>query len=270
MTSSASSRPTRWAARRHTSAWLVADRMEQRRAVAVAGGEEQPRELVHCARRYWGNSGDPPQSTTRYELHSDPSGDLRPPRRRGPRSSMRPRSTRTSRRAPSAAHFAARRRGAPPLDAPRAGARDPRSHARHPRRHRRRNPPDAAAIRPDTSTRSAGSSSRSRSCRSRIAVPALIFGSDAGLPVHTARHLGSFDVALAVGFLFAAWRPSRIPGLLPVVGRARGVPRRLVDARRDRGQHRRARRSASRDRLRRAGRGVAAEPARRARPVQLA
>ena len=50
-----------------------------------------------------------------------------------------------------------------------------------------------------------------------IAVPALIFGSDAGLPVHTARHLGSFDVALAVGFLFAAWRPSRIPGLLPVV-----------------------------------------------------
>jgi predicted anti-sigma-YlaC factor YlaD len=50
-----------------------------------------------------------------------------------------------------------------------------------------------------------------------IAVPALILGSDAGLPVHTARHLGSFDVALAVGFLFAAWRPSRIPGLLPVV-----------------------------------------------------
>jgi predicted anti-sigma-YlaC factor YlaD len=50
-----------------------------------------------------------------------------------------------------------------------------------------------------------------------VAVPALILGSDAGLPVHTARHLGSFDVALAVGFLFAAWRPSRIPGLLPVV-----------------------------------------------------
>jgi predicted anti-sigma-YlaC factor YlaD len=49
-----------------------------------------------------------------------------------------------------------------------------------------------------------------------VAVPALILGNDAGLPVHTARHLGSFDVALAVGFLFAAWRPSRIPGLLPV------------------------------------------------------
>ena len=50
-----------------------------------------------------------------------------------------------------------------------------------------------------------------------VAVPALILGSDAGVPVHTARHLGSFDVAVAVGFLFAAWRPSRIPGLLPVV-----------------------------------------------------
>jgi predicted anti-sigma-YlaC factor YlaD len=50
-----------------------------------------------------------------------------------------------------------------------------------------------------------------------VAVPALVLGSDAGVPVHTARHLGSFDVAVAVGFLFAAWRPSRIPGLLPVV-----------------------------------------------------
>jgi len=50
-----------------------------------------------------------------------------------------------------------------------------------------------------------------------IAVPALILGSDAHLPVHAARHIGSFDVALGVGFLFAAWRPSRIAGFLPVV-----------------------------------------------------
>lgn len=50
-----------------------------------------------------------------------------------------------------------------------------------------------------------------------VAVPALVLGSDSSLPVHTARHLGSFDVALAVGFLFAAWRPSRALGLLPVV-----------------------------------------------------
>jgi predicted anti-sigma-YlaC factor YlaD len=48
------------------------------------------------------------------------------------------------------------------------------------------------------------------------ALPALVLGDDAGLPVHAARHVGSFDLALAVGFLFAAWRPSRIPGLLPV------------------------------------------------------
>jgi predicted anti-sigma-YlaC factor YlaD len=49
------------------------------------------------------------------------------------------------------------------------------------------------------------------------ALPAFLLGDDAGLPVHAARHIGSFDLALAVGFLFAAWRPSRLPGLLPVV-----------------------------------------------------
>jgi predicted anti-sigma-YlaC factor YlaD len=49
-----------------------------------------------------------------------------------------------------------------------------------------------------------------------LAVPALFLGSDAGLPVHTARHIGSFSIALAVGFLFAAWRPSRVSGLFPV------------------------------------------------------
>jgi predicted anti-sigma-YlaC factor YlaD len=49
------------------------------------------------------------------------------------------------------------------------------------------------------------------------ALPALVLGDDAGLPVHAARHVGSFDLALAIGFLFAAWRPSRISGLLPVV-----------------------------------------------------
>jgi predicted anti-sigma-YlaC factor YlaD len=48
-----------------------------------------------------------------------------------------------------------------------------------------------------------------------VALPAL-FGVDGGLSVHSARHLGSFSLALAVGFLYAAWRPSRIAGLLPV------------------------------------------------------
>jgi len=49
-----------------------------------------------------------------------------------------------------------------------------------------------------------------------LAAPALLLGTDAGLPVHTARHLGSFAVALGVGFLFAAWRPSRVAGMFPV------------------------------------------------------
>jgi predicted anti-sigma-YlaC factor YlaD len=48
-----------------------------------------------------------------------------------------------------------------------------------------------------------------------VAVPALL-GSDGGVDVHSARHLGSFSIALAVGFLFAAWRPARVAGLLPV------------------------------------------------------
>ena len=50
-----------------------------------------------------------------------------------------------------------------------------------------------------------------------LAVPALLFGTDAGLPVHTARHLGSFDAALGVGFLVIAWKPSRVPGLIPMI-----------------------------------------------------
>ena len=71
-----------------------------------------------------------------------------------------------------------------------------------------------------------------------VAIPALVFGSDAGLPVHTARHIGSFDVALAVGFLYAAWKPSRIPGLLPVVAALVVCLVGLVAPRRRQRQHR--------------------------------
>jgi predicted anti-sigma-YlaC factor YlaD len=49
-----------------------------------------------------------------------------------------------------------------------------------------------------------------------LALPALVLGNDAGLPVHTARHLGSFAAALGVGFLVVAWKPSRSPGLFPL------------------------------------------------------
>jgi predicted anti-sigma-YlaC factor YlaD len=50
-----------------------------------------------------------------------------------------------------------------------------------------------------------------------LALPALFLGDNAQLPVHTARHLGSFDVALAVGYLWAAWRPNRaLAGVFPI------------------------------------------------------
>ena len=48
-----------------------------------------------------------------------------------------------------------------------------------------------------------------------LALPALLFGDSLGASVHIARELGSWDVALAVGLLYAAWRPDRSAGLLP-------------------------------------------------------
>jgi len=50
-----------------------------------------------------------------------------------------------------------------------------------------------------------------------LALPVLLFGRDAGAPVHIAREVGSFDFALAVGFLFVGWRPARAYGMLPLV-----------------------------------------------------
>jgi hypothetical protein len=50
-----------------------------------------------------------------------------------------------------------------------------------------------------------------------LAVPALVLGDDANVPVHIARHIGSFDVALAVGYLWVAWRPARaLEGVFPI------------------------------------------------------
>ncbi|WP_189112542.1 zf-HC2 domain-containing protein [Pilimelia terevasa] len=50
-----------------------------------------------------------------------------------------------------------------------------------------------------------------------IALPALLLGG-AGLTgdLHTGREMASFDVALAVGFALAAWRPQRVRAVLPV------------------------------------------------------
>jgi predicted anti-sigma-YlaC factor YlaD len=48
-----------------------------------------------------------------------------------------------------------------------------------------------------------------------MAVPGLIFGTDEGAPIHVAHEAGAWDLALAVGFLLAAWRPLRAVGMFP-------------------------------------------------------
>lgn len=50
-----------------------------------------------------------------------------------------------------------------------------------------------------------------------LGAPDLLFPAGGGTVAHLARELGSFDLALAVGFLFAAWRPGRAYGMLPLV-----------------------------------------------------
>lgn len=46
----------------------------------------------------------------------------------------------------------------------------------------------------------------------------LVFGEMAGTPTHVARHVGASALALAIGFVYAAWRPHKAFGLLPLVG----------------------------------------------------
>jgi predicted anti-sigma-YlaC factor YlaD len=48
-----------------------------------------------------------------------------------------------------------------------------------------------------------------------LAVPGLVYGADEGAPIHIAHEVGAWDLALAVAFVFAAWRPLRAVGLLP-------------------------------------------------------
>jgi RNA polymerase sigma-70 factor (ECF subfamily) len=49
-----------------------------------------------------------------------------------------------------------------------------------------------------------------------LAVPGLM-GDDSGAPVHVAHEQGSWALALAIGLLVVAWRPSRAAGTLPLV-----------------------------------------------------
>jgi predicted anti-sigma-YlaC factor YlaD len=53
-----------------------------------------------------------------------------------------------------------------------------------------------------------------------LTVPQLILGSDHEAPIHVAHEMGSFDAALAIGFLVAAWQPLRARGMHILVGAA--------------------------------------------------
>jgi hypothetical protein len=53
-----------------------------------------------------------------------------------------------------------------------------------------------------------------------LTLPALIFGSDHEAPSHVAHEMGSFGMALAVGFLIVAWQPQRARGMHLLVGAA--------------------------------------------------
>ena len=50
-----------------------------------------------------------------------------------------------------------------------------------------------------------------------LTVSSVLAGPHVGPPAHVAHELGSWDLALAVGFLFAALHPARAWGLLPLV-----------------------------------------------------
>lgn len=51
-----------------------------------------------------------------------------------------------------------------------------------------------------------------------LSVPPVLLGHDAGAPVHVARELGAWDLALAIALLLVAVRPARAPGLVPFAG----------------------------------------------------
>jgi predicted anti-sigma-YlaC factor YlaD len=51
-----------------------------------------------------------------------------------------------------------------------------------------------------------------------ITLPELLFGRDHAAPVHVAHEMGAFAMALAAGFLIAAWKPDRARGMHALVG----------------------------------------------------
>jgi hypothetical protein len=53
-----------------------------------------------------------------------------------------------------------------------------------------------------------------------VSIPALVFGTDGDAPIHVSHEMGSFALAVAVGFLVAAWRPARAQGMRALLGAA--------------------------------------------------
>jgi predicted anti-sigma-YlaC factor YlaD len=53
-----------------------------------------------------------------------------------------------------------------------------------------------------------------------VTIPLLVLGHDHTAPAHVAHEMGSFDLAVAGGFLVAAWHPSRAAGIRTVIGMA--------------------------------------------------
>lgn len=56
-----------------------------------------------------------------------------------------------------------------------------------------------------------------------MAAPALLFGHDNWAPEHVAHELGAFSVALALGLVWAAYRPRLANGMVPIVGIVAGL-----------------------------------------------
>src|SRR5207245_1088168 len=56
-----------------------------------------------------------------------------------------------------------------------------------------------------------------------VAGPSLLLGHDGFAPEHVAHELGAFTVALAVGFVWAAYRPRLANGMAPIVGVVAGL-----------------------------------------------
>ncbi|HEX4492660.1 MAG TPA: zf-HC2 domain-containing protein [Acidimicrobiia bacterium] len=58
------------------------------------------------------------------------------------------------------------------------------------------------------------------SAQAVVALPLLVAGRDHGSPEHVAHEMGAFAMALAVGFVLAAWKPERARGMHALVGAA--------------------------------------------------